>query len=276
MKPWVLRMPVTLLLLFAAYVLAQSVANALQDGPAAVLLVGGLALAAGLLALYPLLTRWLEDRPRPVELRWDRSTAGLGWGALLGAGFIALTVAGIAPFGGVGLSRGEPVSAVLGMLGAWVLVGVGEELLFRGGLFRLVEERRGSGVALAVSAVVFGGAHLTNQDATVWGAVAIALEAGGLLGAAYVLSRSLWLPIGIHIAWNLTQGTVFGAEVSGNGPGGPALLHTRLSGPDWLTGGGFGPEGSVVAVLIGVAVTVVMLVLARRRGSWVAWVPRPR
>jgi hypothetical protein len=76
------------------------------------------------------------------------------------------------------------------------------------------------------------------------------VEAGLLLGAAYKYSGTLWLPIGIHWAWNFTQGNIFGFEVSGKDLG-ASLLKSTVSGPDWLTGGAFGAEASVIPVLLG-------------------------
>ena len=90
-----------------------------------------------------------------------------------------------------------------------------EELLFRGILFRWIEEFGGSWAALIVTSVLFGAAHLVNPNATYIAAVGIAVEAGVMLGAAYMLTRSLWFPMGIHAAWNFTQGEIFDIPVSG-------------------------------------------------------------
>lgn len=150
------------------------------------------------------------------------------------------------------------------------MLGVGpaliEEIFFRGVLLRLLDQRFGSMVALAATSLFFGRAHLANPEGTVAGALAIALEAGLMLGAAFLLTRRLWLAIGIHLAWNFFQGGVFGGNVSGsdlNESGG--LFRSELSGPDWLTGGTIGVEGSVVAVLICVAAGLIMLREASRR-----------
>jgi hypothetical protein len=83
------------------------------------------------------------------------------------------------------------------------------------------------------------------------------IEAGILLAAAYAYTGRLWLPIGIHIAWNFTQGGIFGVEVSGNTSEG--LLQGKLSGPLWLSGGAFGAEGSVIAVCICLAMGIFLL-----------------
>jgi len=147
--------------------------------------------------------------------------------------------------------------------------GLFEELIFRGILFRQIEAMAGSWVALALTSAFFGAAHLANPDVTWFAAFAIAVEAGVLLGAAYMLTRRLWLAVGIHAAWNFTQGWIFSAPVSG-GKALDGLLFTHRSGPDWLTGGGFGLEASAVAMVVATTAGVVMLVLAIKRGRVIA------
>jgi uncharacterized protein len=99
-----------------------------------------------------------------------------------------------------------------------------------------------------ISALIFGAGHLGNPNATLWAALAIAIEAGIMLAAAYVLTRRLWVPIGIHMAWNFVQGGIFGVAVSGNEAQG--LLQSTLSGPTLLSGGEFGAEASIFAVIV--------------------------
>src|SRR5262249_26286200 len=139
-------------------------------------------------------------------------------------------------------------------------------LTFRGGLFRIVEERFGTFVGLLISAGFFGAVHFGNPGATVVSSVAIALEAGLLLALAYTATRSLWVPIGLHFAWNFTEGGVFSTEVSGNTVHG--VLATKLAGPELMTGGTFGPEASVIAVAICLVLAAVFLVMTVRRGQW--------
>ena len=147
------------------------------------------------------------------------------------------------------------VTGALGLLGFMAAAAVTEELLFRGVLFRIIEERIGTWIALVLTGVVFGLSHLVNPDASLWGATAIAIEAGGMLAAAYAATRNLWVPIGLHFGWNFAAGGIFSTEVSGNGSR-QGLLDAATSGPTLLTGGDFGPEGSLYAVLAGVLLTV--------------------
>lgn len=152
-----------------------------------------------------------------------------------------------------------------------------EELLFRGVLFRIVEESLGSWIALAVSSLLFGFVHLLNPAGTVLGAVFISVEAGVLLGAAYMLTRRLWMSMGFHMAWNYTQSGVFSGIVSG-GVNDPGLIRATIKGPAMLTGGSFGLEASLIAFVLCTLTGVTLLVMAVRRGDIVPafWNRKPR
>ena len=116
-----------------------------------------------------------------------------------------------------------------------------------------------------VSALLFGFAHAGNPNATLFSSVAIAIEAGVLLGAAYMLTRSLWLAVGLHAGWNLTQGLVFDVNVSGYEMNG--LVEAQMSGPDWLSGGTFGLEASIIALVVATGAGLIMLRMAGRKGE---------
>lgn len=133
------------------------------------------------------------------------------------------------------------------------------------GIGLLAEEWFGSWAALVISSVVFGLAHADAEGATLQGLVSISTWAGLLLVATYLLTGRLWLGIGLHAAWNYTQGTVYSGIVSGNAPP-EGFLKSTLQGPDWLTGGAFGVEASVVAVLVCGTTGLVLLVKAVRLG----------
>jgi hypothetical protein len=160
------------------------------------------------------------------------------------------------------------VGVAVGLIGGTAAVAVTEELLFRGVLFRILEQRTGTWLALATTSAMFGAIHLLNPKATLWGAVAIAVEAGGMLGAAYVATRTLWLPIGIHFGWNFAVAGIFGTVVSGSDTP-PGLLHATTSGSVLLSGGAFGPEASLSAIVAGLVLTAVFLRMAHRRGRLV-------
>lgn len=234
-----------------------------------------LALGALTTVLAVLVYRWVVARTehRPVtELDPKGAAPALGRGTLIGVVMFGMVVTNLATSGEYEVhGLGSPTGAV-GLFGFMAAAAVTEELLFRGVLFRIVEEYLGTWIALALTSLLFGAAHLPNPDATVWGAFAIAVEAGGMLAAAYVATRSLWVPIGVHFGWNFAAGGIFSTVVSGNDTE-QGLLDSTTSGNEWLTGGDFGPEGSVYSVLFGVLLTLAFLWLAHRRGNLV---PRRR
>lgn len=234
-----------------------------------------LALVAALVACngYALYARYIVQRT-PDELAWRRMPDLLP-GVALGAVLIVAVVTIIALAGDLQLSAGS-WPALAGLPAVALLAGVFEELIARGVVFRNLENVFGSEIAIALSAALFGWLHLGNPHATTLSAAAIGLEGGVLLAAVYMATRSLWWPIGLHTAWNFTETGVFGIADSGN-PG-RGLLHVQLAGPDWLTGGVFGIEASVVAVGVCLAAAIVFLLRAYRSGQVVAplWERRRR
>jgi membrane protease YdiL (CAAX protease family) len=182
-------------------------------------------------------------------------------------GTIIFSIA-VAIAGALGIYRIVGVGSLNGLLGALIAPTIGaavtEEILFRGILFRWLEQFGGSWLALLLTSAFFGAAHLANPNASPIAAVGIALEAGVMLGAAYMLTRSLWLPIGLHAAWNFAQGEIYDIPVSGTEVQG--LVDARLVGPPLLTGNGFGLEASIIAILVATAFGLWLLSLAVRRG----------
>jgi membrane protease YdiL (CAAX protease family) len=229
-----------------------------------------LALGLATAVVSVLVYRWVVGRTerRPVAELAGKGAGGAVWGTLLGAALFGAVVLNLAFLGYYEVRGAGSVGGAVGLLGFMAAAVVTEELLFRGVLLRTVERWTGTGIALVLTAVLFGLWHLSNPDAGWWGIAAVAVEGGGMLGAAYVATRTLWVPIGIHFGWNFAAGAVFSTEVSGNGtPQG--LLDSALSGPALVTGGDFGPEGSPYSVLFCVLATVVFLWVARRRGTLV-------
>lgn len=211
--------------------------------------------ACAMLGLYALIVKWLEKKwPGDVPLR--KCAAHLGLGLFIGLAFFAVVVGVMMLFGAYRFSGWAfDWQGLLGSFLTFLIVGIGEEILFRGVLFRWIDERFGFWWALGLSSLFFGLVHISNENATLWSSVAITLEAGVLLGAAYKWAGTLWVPIGIHWAWNFSQGNIFGFAVSGI-EAGPSLIQASIEGPEWLTGGAFGAENSVVAAVIGTALGV--------------------
>jgi membrane protease YdiL (CAAX protease family) len=220
---------------------------------------------------YTVLVKAIERRKvRELALR-DLPTLGVA-GLVLGAVLFGIVVLILWLAGSYHVSGTDPeVNWLPAVLTVGVGAGIVEEIITRGVLFRIVEEGLGTWWALAISAVFFGAAHIFNPGATLWSSLAIAIEAGVLLALLYHVTRSLWPCIGLHAAWNVMQGTVFGIPVSGGAAHG--WLISSRTGPDWLSGGVFGAEASVVALLICSGCSAVLLMIALRRGSIVppAW-----
>ena len=255
----------------AAVALVGSQGVAAVKGNALLTLILGAATAVAAVRVYAWVVRWSERRA-PVEVAAEGAAARLGWGVLIGLGTFSAVIVNIAFLGGYRVDGWGSVAGAVGLLGFMAAAAVTEELIFRGVLFRIVEERTGTWMALTLTGLVFGMAHLFNQHASLWGALAIAIEGGGMLAAAYVATRTLWVPIGLHFGWNFAAAGIFSTEVSGNGAT-EGLLHGVTSGPALLTGGDFGPEGSPYSVVFCVLATIAFLWLARRRGNLV---PRRR
>lgn len=216
------------------------------------------------LAVYAGFVRFIEGRP-VRELSRAGIGRELGTGLAIGAGLYTLCVLILMALGIYRIEGLNPVSFMLPAVAMALSSGIFEELVFRGALFRIVEEMAGSWVSVAVSSLVFGFVHLMNPAATVIGAVFISIEAGLLLAAAYMVTRRLWMSMGFHMAWNYTQSAVFSGVVSG-GDSDPGLIKSSIVGPAVLTGGSFGLESSLVAFVLCTATGVVLLVMAVRRG----------
>ncbi|MFJ7985729.1 lysostaphin resistance A-like protein [Streptomyces sp. NPDC096351] len=237
-------------------------------GPGPVPALGALAAVA----LYAGVMRRLALRTTPEIARagaWREALLGGG----LGLAFILVVLGLITLFGGYSFTwaghgfAGVLWAAVMMQLNAAVI----EELMFRGLALQALERRWGSAVAITVTAVFFGLAHLGGTGAGLWSAVALAVQAGVLLGAAFLWRRSIWFVVGVHFTWNLVQ-QLAGVPLSGHTPDGLYTVDTH--GSSLLTGGIFGLEASVVPVLLSVLIIVPMLLRARRQGTM--WPRRTR
>jgi membrane protease YdiL (CAAX protease family) len=264
----VLRFPLTRIVIAVPWLLACSELPRLfhLKGMFVSVPLGGSAVVGG----YLTYVRVVENR-QVTELSLRGAARELGAGLLLGSVLFTATIGVIWAVGDYTVTAVNPWAAALPALVIAFVSGTVEEIIFRGLIFRVVEEGVGSWLALALTALLFGALHLANPHATLVAGVAIALEAGVLLGAAFMATRRLWLPIGLHVAWNFTQAGVFGVAESGNEIGG--WLVSRLTGPAWLSGGAFGAEASLPAVVVCLVAGVYLARRAATRGLVVrpAW-----
>ena len=224
-----------------------------------------IAMAALGFAYYAAFVRLIERRP-VSEFALPQMPRELGIGVLVGAGLYTCCVLVLMVLGVYRIEGLNPISFMIPAVAMALSSGVFEELVFRGALFRIVEEWLGSWISLVVSSFVFGFVHLLNPAATLTGALFISVEAGLLLAAAYMVTRRLWMSMAFHMSWNYTQSAVFSGIVSG-GVSEPGLIKPIIQGPDFLTGGSFGLEASMVAFVFCTGAGIVLLIMAVRRGN---------
>ncbi len=213
---------------------------------------------------YWIFTRFIERKPF-ADFALPGAVKEWFFGIAVGTVVMALVVGVIALFGGYKIIGQNGPEVLIVVLGVAIISGITEEVLFRGIIFRFFEQWLGSYLALAISALFFGLVHLGNPNSSWLAAFAIAIEAGIMLGAIYMLTRRLWAAIGLHMAWNSVQGGVFGIPVSGTDV--PGLLVSKTSGSDILTGGAFGAEASLPAILLCTAIGLYFLWRARQKGQ---------
>jgi CAAX protease family protein len=251
----------------AAQVLVKLLKGVLSLGGAAPALYYLVYLLVSVLVcyfVYRSYVRLVEKRP-VGELSGAGAPGELGIGAAVGLGLVAVVVVTLWGLGYYTIAGANALGVMFVSLandGAGAFV---EEVVLRGIVFRISEERLGTWVALAISVVLFALLHLTSPNATLTSTIVVGLEGGILLSAAYVLTRRLWLAIGIHFGWDFSQDAIFGV-----GKGAKGVVDGDLSGPAWLSGGSAGIEGSVVALLLCVVVGAYLLVRAGRRGNILA------
>lgn len=258
---------VAMLLAFAAVVLPAGLAAGLFEKtlPPSAAHLSQLAVVAVILASYKLVVRHLGARQHD-DLSGPDAVRQLGLGLAVGASVFA-TIVAVAALAGIYklIGAGDTSNLTASLIQEGMFPAVAEEIVYRAILFRWLEEFAGSWAALVLSSAVFGLSHMANPNADVISTVGIMLEGGVLLGAAYMLTRRLWFPMGIHASWNLTQGEVFDIPVSGNDVRG--LVEAKLQGPVLLTGGGFGMEASLISITIGTAAGLLIVWLAVKRGQ---------
>lgn len=230
---------------------------------------GLMAGAVTMFVLYLLIMRFIAGAPGH-GLRGKNKVTEILMGAGLGTAVLGVSVGVIALFGGFRITGMTPREELLPAFVLALGVGLGpaftEELLFRGFLLRIFDAWWGWVPSLLITSAIFGLVHLGNPDATLSGAIFIAIEAGLLLGGAYLLTRRLWLAIAIHAAWNSVQAFIFASPVSGTGEA-VGLFQVEWAGSPWLTGGAMGLEGSVITAVLGLLAGIGLLLLAGKHGT---------
>ena len=229
------------------------------------LAAGSIAMAASAVAAGAVLMRYVERRPvGALGLAWTGATwRELGIG--LAIGLVAITfatavllIAGRVRYGAQPGAASDWLLAVTATFGALAVPAFAEEVLFRGYPFQLVAQRAGAPMAVVVGSVAFAWAHGGNPNV---GGLALAniFLAGVLLSLAYLRTRSLWFATALHLGWNWGMASLFDLPVSGLEFFDTPVYEPAVGGPDWLTGGAFGPEGGLIGTAaFGLAVFAVL------------------
>ena len=222
-----------------------------------------------ILLLFIFWVKFIEKNPLStlgfIKKNWLKY---LGWGILLSLlqmGVIALVyqVSGIGSFVLNELSL-EPLLFILGLFPFWLLQGGTEEVATRGWLLTRIAARTNLPLAIAISSSLFGILHMGNAGVTFLSVLNIILD-GVLAGLLFIYTDSIWLVVAQHGTWNYVQGNLLGFQVSGTGADASIFSFTMGDGPDWLTGGAFGAEGSIITTLVLLVSLVIVYRLGERR-----------
>ena len=226
----------------------------------------GILTIAAMFAAYIAIMKWYERRgTHELSLKYALRD-GLS-GILAGAGMVSIVFATLWLAGAWHIISVGSISAMIVPV-IWVFVlALWEELIFRGVIYRILEEWLGTILALVLSATFFGGMHIFNDNADLL-SVLSATSGGLMMGALYSLTRRLWIPILFHASWNLTQ-AIFGSVVSGSDLFGTYFVSVR-EGPEWLTGGPFGVENSLITISLMFVVVAILFLYMKKQDLFLA------
>lgn len=239
------------------------------DSPPLARLLAVIVACTAMLGVYALAVRLVERRPVD-ELALGRLLPDLAWGFVIGGALIALII-GIQWSAGWVSIETTPVTRVVESIKQAIQSGVAEEVLMRLIILRLLWRAVGVVPALLLTSLLFGALHLANPDATIFAGLCLLAGEGVGIGL-YMLTGRVWASVGMHAAWNFVQGWLFGSAVSGldQFAGGPLQTRPVEGVSEMLSGGGFGPESSVAALVVSLIASVICLGLAWKRGAFVA------
>ncbi len=234
--------------------IAASAANGLSSGEWAELVSAVALLFLLLVGFWGMGFAFQRQRTPLRSMGLIRRTTALrefGMGAAVGWGGMVASVLPVALLGGMTVTfwTGPRQFGLLVIALATLLVGaLVQEVAFRGYPYQRLIEAIGPTMATLVMSAIFGLMHLGNPDSSL-GSTLVTVLAGWLLSLAYLRTRALWLPWGLHFAWNASMGVLFGLPVSGLRIFSP-IISANAHGPVWLTGDGYGPEGSLITAVV--------------------------
>lgn len=196
---------------------------------------------------YRSYTNYVENR-KALELNTKSFIPEIGLGFFISIGVVCFMVILLMLLGYYRIDSFNFPGVFADRIAEYYMGSFIEELIFRLILFKLVEEFAGSWIGIIVQGLVFGFAHIGNENATIWTSLSLVISDTILFGAAYMLTRRIWLIWGMHFSWNFFQEGIFGMPNSGYQKDG--LIRPIINGPEWITGGKFGIEASIISTLI--------------------------
>jgi membrane protease YdiL (CAAX protease family) len=226
------------------------------------------------LTAYILFYRYAENR-KITELRRETFPRMALTGFIIGIVIQAAFILTICIAGSYRIEKINPAIDLLPTLSASLTAGFVAELLIRGILFRILEEKLGTILTLLLMVVSFAILHMGMPGGSLVSVAATSLHAGLLLSAAYVVSRSLWFPIFLHFAYDFAEPGIFG----GINPGiheNRSLFTSMISGNPLITGGEAGPQNSLQALIISLILSSIFLFRAKRKNQFIrpSWISK--
>jgi membrane protease YdiL (CAAX protease family) len=270
----IVRIVIAILFVGIGLIVGQTVLNLLRS--ALSITNTGLAnlIALALIApatyfAYWLYVRYIEKRVM-TELGGPNALRELSLGLVLGLGLFSLIIVVLWLLGYYRVTGFNLIwLSLVGTFAGAFVSGFVQELIFRAVVFRITEEWLGTWWAIGISALLFGLIHLTSAGATIFSALAVALQAGVLLATAYALTHRLWMAFGIHLGWDFANDGIFGVGVAGqSGQSIQGLLQANLSGPSLFTGGALGVEASLITLVVMLIASFVLLRVTIQKGEW--------
>lgn len=257
---------IALLILMAVIIFGQQFIKAILDFTSlskdSKNVLKGILVSAAVISSYIIFFKRYEKRP---VTEFTANTQNFAWGIVIGFILQAIIVLIMYFNHSYTIISINPITVVLIPFITMITVAVIEEILVRGLIFRMLEKNFGTYLSLSFSSLLFGILHLINPHVSFLSFLCIT-AAGFMLGSAFIYRRNLWFPISIHFAWNFTQSGIFGAVTSGNEKI-SGLINAKIQGAIVITGGEFGPEGSIQATVVCILTSALFLFLSHRKNK---------
>ena len=214
--------------------------------------------------VYVWYVRTVEKRI-PIELSLADLPRFLSKGILIGVAYVACVIGIMWALDLYSVTGKNTWTVMLPVFAFALTTRYVEEIIARGIIFRIAEERLGSWLTAGLLTILFALLHLSQTGSTLIGALAVGAAAGFFMSTAHIMTRRLWTTIGIHATWYFSQVGIFGHPVAGHDSVG--LLKGSFTGPELLSGGMFGAEFSVIAGIIGLCIAALFLLKAKKKGN---------